>query len=348
MAAARRARPSGRHSAPRRKSAQSRNLRGVALFFTLTSVIVVGSTAGSAAPYVAVQADFEYQPAAKPSPTSTVVSSASMPTRPLRHASRSDHRLTITANAPVPASVDPNAATDTTPTLTTTQRFALRAVAPTTQSLNSLVEQTLNSEERKAKHRLAVIAAKKAAIEAAKAEKEAQQNQQTGGGPVLSPSDGNARGTNGYLYSSSICPLSAKEISTEADALGERQMPIKGSYKLSARFGERGYMWSAGWHTGLDFDVPTGSRVVASLPGTIVAAGWAGPYGYHIEIDHGNGYITTYSHLSRIEKSSGFVDAGEEIGRSGSTGNTSGPHLHFEVYRMGLLVNPAIWLWGTN
>ena len=224
----------------------------------------------------------------------------------------------------------------------------MRAVAPTTQSLNTLVQQTLTSEEQKAKHQLSVIAAKKAAIAAAKAAAEAKQNQPTGGGPVLSPSDGEARGTNGYLYSSSVCPLSAKDIIAEADAFGARRVPLNGSYKLSARFGERGGIWSAGWHTGLDFDVPTGSRVVAALPGTIVAAGWAGSYGYHIEIDHGNGYITTYSHLSRIEKSSGFVDAGDEIGRSGSTGNTTGPHLHFEVYRFGLLVNPSVWLWDTK
>jgi len=79
----------------------------------------------------------------------------------------------------------------------------------------------------------------------------------------------------------------------------------------------------------------------------IVRSGWAGSYGYRIEIDHGNGFVTTYNHLSRIEKTSGAVAAGEEIAKSGATGNITGPHVHFEVLKGDAFVNPTQWLWGN-
>jgi hypothetical protein len=85
---------------------------------------------------------------------------------------------------------------------------------------------------------------------------------------------------------------------------------------------------------------------LAAANGTVINAGWGGAYGYRIEIDHGNGYVTTYNHLSRIDVTSGKVIAGQEIGKSGTTGNTTGPHLHFEVMKDGLFENPTDWLWG--
>jgi murein DD-endopeptidase MepM/ murein hydrolase activator NlpD len=97
----------------------------------------------------------------------------------------------------------------------------------------------------------------------------------------------------------------------------------------------------------LDFRVKTGTPVVAAANGTIISAGWEGSYGYRIQIDHGSGYITTYNHLSKIGYSSGEVAAGQEIGKSGSTGNTTGPHLHFEVTKDGEFINPSKWLWGN-
>jgi murein DD-endopeptidase MepM/ murein hydrolase activator NlpD len=97
----------------------------------------------------------------------------------------------------------------------------------------------------------------------------------------------------------------------------------------------------------LDFRVKTGTPVVAAANGKIISAGWEGSYGYQIQIDHGSGYITTYSHLSKITFSSGEVAAGKEIGKSGSSGNTTGPHLHFEVIKDGEFINPSKWLWGN-
>ncbi|MBJ6641394.1 transglycosylase family protein [Streptomyces sp. DHE7-1] len=93
-----------------------------------------------------------------------------------------------------------------------------------------------------------------------------------------------------------------------------------------------GSHWSKGYHTGVDFLVPTGTSVEAAGAGQVVSAGWGGSYGYQVVIRHSGGHYTQYAHLSAISVRAGqSVAAGQRIGRSGSTGNVTGPHLHFEV-----------------
>ncbi|MFE9899850.1 transglycosylase family protein [Streptomyces achromogenes] len=93
-----------------------------------------------------------------------------------------------------------------------------------------------------------------------------------------------------------------------------------------------GSHWSKGYHTGVDFLVPTGTSVRAVAAGRVVAAGWGGSYGYQVVLRHADGRYTQYAHLSAISVRAGQdVTAGRRIGRSGSTGNVTGPHLHFEV-----------------
>ncbi|MGI5379803.1 peptidoglycan DD-metalloendopeptidase family protein [Streptomyces sp. CA-251387] len=90
--------------------------------------------------------------------------------------------------------------------------------------------------------------------------------------------------------------------------------------------------WSKGYHTGVDFPVPTGTSVKAVGAGQVVSAGWEGSFGYQVVIRHADGRYTQYAHLSAISVKAGqSVGAGQRIGRSGSTGNSTGPHLHFEV-----------------
>jgi len=102
--------------------------------------------------------------------------------------------------------------------------------------------------------------------------------------------------------------------------------PIGTAYHAS------GSSWSKGYHTGVDFLVPTGTSVKAIEKGTVVSAGWAGSYGYQVVIRHADGRYSQYAHLSAISVRDGqSVGEGQRIGRSGSTGNTTGPHLHFEV-----------------
>ncbi|MFD5813687.1 transglycosylase family protein [Streptomyces sp. NPDC127038] len=93
-----------------------------------------------------------------------------------------------------------------------------------------------------------------------------------------------------------------------------------------------GSHWSKGYHTGVDFPVPTGTSVAAVAAGHVVSAGWGGSFGYQVVIRHADGRYTQYGHLSAIAVKAGqSVVAGQRIGRSGSTGNSTGPHLHFEV-----------------
>ncbi|MFD6421632.1 peptidoglycan DD-metalloendopeptidase family protein [Streptomyces sp. NPDC060198] len=106
--------------------------------------------------------------------------------------------------------------------------------------------------------------------------------------------------------------------------------------------------WASGYHTGVDFPVATGTSVKAVAKGTVVSAGWAGAYGYEIVIRHGDGKYSQYAHLSALNVRAGqSVSAGQRIARSGSTGNATGPHLHFEIRTgpsYGSDVNPLAYL----
>ncbi|MFJ9348571.1 transglycosylase family protein [Streptomyces sp. NPDC101237] len=109
-----------------------------------------------------------------------------------------------------------------------------------------------------------------------------------------------------------------------------------------------GSHWSKGYHTGVDFLAPTGSTVKAVEAGHVVTAGWGGSYGYQVVIRHADGRYTQYGHLSAISVRAGQgVSTGQRIGRSGSTGNATGPHLHFEVRTgpgFGTDIDPVAYL----
>ncbi|MFJ5840117.1 transglycosylase family protein [Streptomyces shenzhenensis] len=109
-----------------------------------------------------------------------------------------------------------------------------------------------------------------------------------------------------------------------------------------------GAHWSKGYHTGVDFPVPTGTSVKGVAAGQVVAAGWGGSFGYQVVIRHADGRYSQYAHLSAISVKSGqTVTAGQRIGRSGSTGNSTGPHLHFEVRTgpgFGTDIDPVAYL----
>lgn len=116
------------------------------------------------------------------------------------------------------------------------------------------------------------------------------------------------------------------------------------NYRITATFGAGGSMW-ANRHTGLDLAAPTGTPVMSTARGEIVEAGWDGSYGQKVVVRHEDGTETWYCHLSRILLTSGTVEAGQQIGAVGSTGNSSGPHLHLEVHPAGgQPVNPHAYL----
>ncbi|MGW6903257.1 transglycosylase family protein [Streptomyces sp. NPDC054940] len=109
-----------------------------------------------------------------------------------------------------------------------------------------------------------------------------------------------------------------------------------------------GSSWSKGYHTGVDFPVPTGTSVKSVGAGQVVSAGWEGSFGYQVVIRHTDGRYSQYAHLSAISVKAGqSVSAGQRIGRSGSTGNSTGPHLHFEVRTgpgFGADIDPVAYL----
>ncbi|MFC4387805.1 peptidoglycan DD-metalloendopeptidase family protein [Gracilibacillus marinus] len=119
---------------------------------------------------------------------------------------------------------------------------------------------------------------------------------------------------------------------------GQFDWPAIGGY-ISSHVGER---WGS-YHKGLDIAGVSNRSILAADNGTIVSAGWDnGGYGNKIVIDHNNGYRTIYAHLDSIDVSAGqTVEKGQTIGVMGSTGDSTGIHLHFEVYDNGSLVNPA-------
>ena len=98
-------------------------------------------------------------------------------------------------------------------------------------------------------------------------------------------------------------------------------------------------------HTGLDFRGDTGEAIRVTAGGTVVSAGWSGGYGRMVEVDHGNGLSTRYGHLSEIDVKVGqTVKAGQTVGRMGSTGRSTGPHLHYETRIDGEAVDPQKFL----
>lgn len=116
--------------------------------------------------------------------------------------------------------------------------------------------------------------------------------------------------------------------------------PVTGG-TITSVYGRR----SSGFHTGLDFATSTGTPIYASAAGTVKFAGTQGGYGKLVIIDHGNGYQTYYAHCSALYVTAGqYVNQGENISAVGSTGNSTGPHVHFEVRYNGNTQNPQNYI----
>ncbi|MBR6589909.1 MAG: M23 family metallopeptidase [Bacteroidaceae bacterium] len=124
-----------------------------------------------------------------------------------------------------------------------------------------------------------------------------------------------------------IQPVSNKDLKYTASGYGRRIDPIYKTVKF---------------HHGMDFSANTGTPVYATGNATVIKCGWQSGYGLTIELDHGFGYQTRYAHLSKINVRKGEkVKRGETIGLVGSTGKSTGPHLHYEVINKGRKVNPV-------
>lgn len=119
--------------------------------------------------------------------------------------------------------------------------------------------------------------------------------------------------------------------------------PVNGG-KITSRFGERSSIRSSS-HTGLDIASPSGTPIKAAASGTVTFAGYKGSYGYLVKIKCDNGYEMWYGHCSKLYVKNGQrVSAGEKIAAVGSTGNSTGSHLHFEIRKDGKALNPQKYM----
>jgi murein DD-endopeptidase MepM/ murein hydrolase activator NlpD len=134
-----------------------------------------------------------------------------------------------------------------------------------------------------------------------------------------------------YLHTSiRSIPLGYPVYGRITSHIGWRKNPFGGGYEF---------------HSGIDIAAPQGSKVLATADGVVVFAGWYGDYGKTVIIRHPSGYLTLYGHLSQIDVKEGQkVKAGDVVGRVGSTGRSTGPHLHYEVIRNNKPIDPSKFL----
>lgn len=165
--------------------------------------------------------------------------------------------------------------------------------------------------------------------------------------PSSSPSSSSSSGPSSSSSSSSskdtqteaskpAAETATDETSTKTEAAdtgssSDYTLPVAGA-GVGTAYRVAGSMWSSGYHTGVDFVVPTGTSLKAVGAGTVVSAGWGGAYGNQVVVKLADGYYAQYAHLSQLSVSAGqTVTEGQQVGLSGATGNVTGPHLHFEI-----------------
>jgi murein DD-endopeptidase MepM/ murein hydrolase activator NlpD len=157
------------------------------------------------------------------------------------------------------------------------------------------------------------------------------------------------------LDSSLMFDSKVKELDEALDTLDHlkkeaRRLPLANpapGHPVTSPFGVRTdpILGTAALHSGMDFRAPVGMSARITAPGVVVKAGWNGGYGRMVEIDHGNGFATRYGHLSEIDVNVGDkLDAGAVIGKTGSSGRSTGPHLHYEVRHNGEAIDPLRFL----
>ena len=161
--------------------------------------------------------------------------------------------------------------------------------------------------------------------------------------PATSSADGVGEVVRRGAVLSSRLVLIEKRLSTQADQLSLTPTLAPTIGVLTAGFGNRidPFNGRPEFHTGVDISTPAGNRIVAPANGTVVRVGWENGYGRIVEIAHGYGVNTTYGHLATARVIEGQrVKRGDVIALVGSTGRSTGPHLHYEVHSAGKAINP--------
>ncbi|MBZ9670996.1 M23 family metallopeptidase [Mesorhizobium sp. B2-1-8] len=215
------------------------------------------------------------------------------------------------------------------------------------------INQSLKSIENEQLSRISTLA-----DNAYKSADAIQQALQAAGLPVDSDFGKNENDVGGPLIplnASMIFDSKVKELDEALDTLDQlkkeaRRLPLANpapGHPVTSPFGVRTdpILGTAALHSGMDFRAPIGMAARVTAPGIVTKAGWNGGYGRMVEVDHGNGFATRYGHLSEIDVTVGEkVDAGATIGKTGSSGRSTGPHLHYEVRHNGEAIDPLRFL----
>ncbi|NPU63780.1 peptidoglycan DD-metalloendopeptidase family protein [Bradyrhizobium sp. 83012] len=268
----------------------------------------------------------------KPSPISDTVIFTAPPDREARLESRS----------PVMANVQPSQATKLAGVDNVLTRLtrSLDQVEARQLAMLSSAEETLESKLRRMRGVITDLGLDMGHLEAA-APKGGM------GGPFVPVKLGAESGPfERQLYRISITRAQVEKMNRTL-ALVPYRKPVIGEVEFTSGFGVRSdpFLGRPAMHTGLDFRAATGDPVRVTANGKVVNAGWAGGYGRMVEVDHGNGLSTRYGHLSEINVKIGQqVKIGDIVGEVGSTGRSTGPHLHYETRIDGEAVDPQKFL----
>jgi murein DD-endopeptidase MepM/ murein hydrolase activator NlpD len=234
---------------------------------------------------------------------------------------------------------------------TTSKRDSVRILARLESSLDKIENRqiaSLNAAEKRYDTRLQRVRGLISDLGLNMAKLEAATPQGHVGGPyipVRAPA-ASASAFDKQLYRVALSRAQVDKLNHTLAMVPYRK-PVVGEIELSSGFGVRNdpFVGRPAMHAGLDFRASTGDPVRATADGRVVSAGWSGGYGRMVEIDHGNGLATRYGHMSQIDVKVGqIVKIGQVVGEVGSTGRSTGPHLHYETRINGEAVDPQRFL----
>jgi murein DD-endopeptidase MepM/ murein hydrolase activator NlpD len=301
---------------------------------TLPDTAPTGSVKGAPRGAISAPAILAPQAMPKPSPINDTVILIAPPEREAKLESRNAPAATRLAAAPVNAGVEG--------TLARLQVSLDRYEANQTKALNTL-EETYDAKARRMRNLLADLGLDLGKIAPAPP---AQGQGRAIGGPFVPVTAQGVSAFDRQLYRIKLARGQVDRLNRTLAAVPIRK-PMTGELEATSGFGVRSdpFLRGPAMHTGLDFRADIGEPARATAAGTVTIAGRNGGYGNMVEVDHGNGFATRYAHLSAIDVEVGqTVRIGQIVGKTGSTGRSTGPHLHYETRVDGEAVDPQKFL----
>jgi murein DD-endopeptidase MepM/ murein hydrolase activator NlpD len=311
---------------------ESRSAALSALPDTAPTGSIKGASRATAAPAITTPAILAPQAAPKPSPINDTVILVAPPEREAKLESRNALAATKLAASPVNAGIEG--------TLARLQVSLDRFEANQTKALNTL-EETYDTKARRMRNLLADLG-----LDLGKFAPAPPAPARATGGPFVPVTAQGVSAFDRQLYRIKLARGQVDRLNRTLAAVPIRK-PMFGELEATSGFGVRSdpFLRGPAMHTGLDFRADIGEPARATAAGTVTMAGRNGGYGNMVEVDHGNGFATRYAHLSAIDVEVGqTVRIGQIVGKTGSTGRSTGPHLHYETRVDGEAVDPQKFL----